>query len=253
MSEGHFGEVRRGWLNTDGERIDVAIKTLKQPDSKVLRKEANIIVMLDHPNILKLVGIVTDSQQPIALLFPFMENGDLYAYVVNHKDRISLNRLLNFSIDIAAGMKYLAWKKIVHRDLAARNCFVDENLNIKVGDFGLSRMIEAEFSVHRLGENSLVPVHHAPDVINGFNEKTDVWSFGRLLFEIFSFGTCSMGDLHMIPDVIVRLMTACQDKQQKNRPTFSDIVQTLKDIGLNKLPIHSSTSPTIHGYVTITE
>lgn len=253
LKQGHFGEVQRGILRADDRRLDVAVKSLKQPDPIALQREAEIIISLDHPNVLLLVGILIDpnTEQPKALLFPFMEYGYLLEYVYLHRHS-PLVQLLKFSIDVSSGMEYLASKHIVHRDLAARNCFVDEFLSVRVGDFGLSRVIEEGNTVHKLTGNSFIPVNHAPDVVEtGFNEATDVWSFGRLLFEIFSFGTCSMGDLHHFPDIIVKLMTACQSERQMDRPTFARIHQILTSIDEKEFRLKMSTVPTVNGYVRI--
>lgn len=176
LNQGHFGEVRRGWLSTGGTSVDVAIKSLKTPNSDTLRREAEIIISLHHDNVLELLGIVidTDTHQSVSVIFPFMANGELLEYLVMKKDRISLIQLLKFSIDVSSGMEYLVSKNIVHRDLAARNCFLDADSVVKVGDFGLSRMIEEGNSVHRHTDNGFIPIHHAPDVLHtGFNEKTD--------------------------------------------------------------------------------
>ena len=127
-------------------------------------------------------------------------------------------------------------------------------MSVNVGDFGLSRMIEEGNTVHKLTGNSFIPVHHAPDVIEtGFNEATDVWSFGRLLFEIFSFGTCSVGDLRLIPDVIIKLMTECQSDLQKDRPTFAKIKETLTGINEKELKLKPSFVPRKTGYVQIVD
>ena len=98
LKQGHFGDVRRGWLSTGGTRVDVAIKSLKTPNSDTLRREAEIIILLHHDNILELLGVVvdTDTHQPVSIIFPFMANGDLLEYLVMRKDRLSLIQLLKF-------------------------------------------------------------------------------------------------------------------------------------------------------------
>lgn len=236
LNQGYFGDVKRGKLVKDSKNIEVAIKSLKRPDPDTLKAELSIIISLDHPNILELIGVVVDktSQQPVSLLFPFVKNGDLLEYLKSKEkshDRPNLKQLLNFAIDIASGMKYLTSLGIVHRDLAARNCFPDNNMVVKVGDFGLSRILDKESLVYELNENSLIPVNHPPDIVRtGFNEATDVWSFGHLLFEIFTFGTCSIVHLHLLPAQVAQVMSACQSREQKDRPTFYAVKSMLTDI-----------------------
>ena len=257
LKQGHFGDVKRGCLKTACKTFDVAIKSLKQPDPEKLKREAEVIIALDHPNILELVGVLIDkdSQLPISLLFPFLENGDLHDYLVANKGttkRPDLKQLLNFAIEISSGMKYLTSQNIVHRDLAARNCFLDNNLVVKVGDFGLSRMLDQVSPTHQFNSSSVIPAYHAPDVIDtGFNEATDVWSFGYLLFEIFTFGTCSLADFHLLPSAISKLMTLCQSKEQKDRPTFFKIKHMLICIDDKDLGLPDTSSRTDEGYITL--
>ena len=259
LKQGHFGDVRRGCLSTNSTGIDVAIKSLKQPDPKALIKEAEIIISLDHPNVLDLLGIVIDkiSHQPVSLLFPFMVNGDLLEYLVirkNSPERPDMKQLLRFAIDISSGMRYLSSNNIVHRDLAARNCFVDRSLQVKVGDFGLSRVLDGHDHAHFLTGNSFIPVHHAPDVLEtGFNEATDVWSFGRVLLEIFTFGSCSICDLNLLPQSVLEIMNTCQARDQKDRPTFTEINHRLITIDERELETRGRISCSSNGYIHIVQ
>lgn len=255
LKQGYFGDVKRGKLVKDSKNIEVAIKSLKQPDPDSLKREANMIVSLDHPNILELIGIVVDrtTKQPVSLLFPFIENGDLLEYLKSKKkshDRPNLKQLLGYSIDVASGMKYLTSLGIVHRDLAARNCFLDKNMVVKVGDFGLSRMLDRESLAHELNSNSLIPANHPPDVVEtGFNEATDVWSFGLLLFEVFTFGTCPPVDLNLLPSQIAQVVSACQSRDQKDRPTFYAVKNLLRNIDGDTLTERQRA--TRNGYVSL--
>lgn len=259
LKQGHFGDVKRGWLSTNSTRIDVAIKSLKQPDPKTLIKEAEIIISLNHPNVLDLLGIVIDriSHQPISLLFPFMVNGDLLEYLVMRKNspqKPNMEQLLRFAIDISSGMGYLSSNNIVHRDLAARNCFVDRSLQIKVGDFGLSRVLDGHDHAHFSTGNSFIPIHHAPDVREtGFNEATDVWSFGRVLLEIFTFGSCSICDLNFLPQPVLGIMSTCQARNQKDRPTFTEIKLRLERIDERELKTRNRISHSSNGYIRIVQ
>lgn len=93
---------------------------------------------LNHENILEMLGVCFDGRVPM-LVLPFMKNGDLLTYLRSENNSPTVLDLLSFALGIGRGMAYLSSKKFVHRDLAARNCMLDENLSIKVGDFGLTR------------------------------------------------------------------------------------------------------------------
>src|ERR1700722_18192098 len=119
--------------------------------------EASIMSKFDHPNVLNLIGLCSDFEGKILIIIPYMCNGDLKSYIRNgninpaHQD--STFNLINFSLQIAKGMSYLVSQKYVHRDLAARNILVDENLNAKVADFGLSRNVYKK-DYYRISEDS---------------------------------------------------------------------------------------------------
>ncbi|KAF5921889.1 hypothetical protein HPG69_013063, partial [Diceros bicornis minor] len=176
---GEFGEVYKGRLKLPGKReIYVAIKTLKAGYSEKQRRdflsEASIMGQFDHPNIIRLEGVVTKSR-PVMIITEFMENGALdsflrrpssgpwhlvfYLTTEAHLDldalcvlpqqndgQFTVIQLVGMLRGIAAGMKYLAEMNYVHRDLAARNILVNSNLVCKVSDFGLSRYLQDDTS-----------------------------------------------------------------------------------------------------------
>lgn len=92
-----------------------------------------------HKNVLTLIGVCLQEDSLPMIILPFMANGDLLTYIRNEANLPTVKHLLYFAIDVGNGMSYLSKLKYVHRDLAARNCMMDENLRIKVADFGLTR------------------------------------------------------------------------------------------------------------------
>ncbi|CAG07681.1 unnamed protein product [Tetraodon nigroviridis] len=150
IGAGEFGEVYKGRLKLPGKReIYVAIKTLKSGYVEKQRRdflsEASIMGQFDHPNIIRLEGVVTKSR-PVMIVTEFMENGALDSFLRQNDGQFTVIQLVGMMRGISAGMKYLSEMNYVHRDLAARNILVNSNLVCKVSDFGLSRYLQEDTS-----------------------------------------------------------------------------------------------------------
>merc|ERR1712135_230287 len=171
--------------------------------------------------------------------------------------------LLRISYQIACGMKYLTTQHFTHRDLAARNCLVGENLLVKISDFGLTRDIYSNEYYKVTGTERLLPVRWmAPESITHgkFTNETDVWSYGVVLWEIFTFGkvpyylrtnkevmeAVSLGH-HLnppegCPDVIKTIVLSCWKLFPNDRIKFSTIVESLSEDNLKKILDTSNSS-----------
>ncbi|XP_074788458.1 muscle, skeletal receptor tyrosine-protein kinase isoform X2 [Athene noctua] len=275
IGEGAFGRVfqaRAPGLLPYEPFTMVAVKMLKEEASADMQadfqREAALMAEFDNPNIVKLLGVCAVGK-PMCLLFEYMAYGDLNEYLRDRSPR-NLCRLVHSSLDtrihlpnplalcctsqlciakqVAAGMAYLSERKFVHRDLATRNCLVGENMVVKIADFGLSRnMYSADY--YKANENDAIPIRWMPPesiFYNRYTTESDVWAYGVVLWEIFSYGMQPYygmaheeviyyvrdGNVLSCPDncplELYNLMRLCWSKLPADRPGFASIHRILE-------------------------
>nr|XP_023023583.1 tyrosine-protein kinase transmembrane receptor Ror-like [Leptinotarsa decemlineata] len=255
LGEGAFGKVYKGELKTKSGKMFVAVKSLKENASAKtqadFQREIELISELKHPNIICLLGVVM-KQEPMCMLFEYMSEGDLHEFLIGNSPEegkcLTHDQFLDMAIQIAQGMEYLSDNHYVHRDLAARNCLVSKDLVVKISDFGLSRdMYSCDY--YRVQSKSLLPVRWMPpeSILYGkFTTESDVWSYGVVLWEIYSYGLQpyygynNQEVISMIrsrkllpcpdacPSYCYALMVECWAEQANRRPNFSEISHRLK-------------------------
>uniref|UniRef100_A0A452EH50 receptor protein-tyrosine kinase n=1 Tax=Capra hircus TaxID=9925 RepID=A0A452EH50_CAPHI len=263
IGEGNFGQVIRAMIKKDGLKMNAAIKMLKEyaseNDHRDFAGELEVLCKLGHhPNIINLLGAcenrgylyIAIEYAPYGNLLDFLrksrvlETDPAFAREHGTASTLSSRQLLRFASDAANGMQYLSEKQFIHRDLAARNVLVGENLASKIADFGLSRGEEV-YVKKTMGR---LPVRWmAIESLNYsvYTTKSDVWSFGVLLWEIVSLGgtpycgmTCAelyeklpqgyrMEQPRNCDDEVYELMRQCWRDRPYERPPFAQIALQL--------------------------
>ncbi|XP_072527200.1 cytoplasmic tyrosine-protein kinase BMX-like isoform X2 [Salminus brasiliensis] len=237
LGSGQFGVVQLGMWKGQHE---VAIKMVKEGcmSSDDFIEEAQIMMKLRHPKLVKLHGVCTE-RFPIYIVTEFMSNGCLLDYLKGHGKELQPPQLLNMCLDVCEAMSYLEDQQFIHRDLAARNCLVDKDLTVKVSDFGMARYVLDDQYTSSAGTK--FPVKwSAPEVLNytKFSSKSDVWAFGVLMWEVYSLGkqpyehydNAQVAERVMqghrlyrpqlATDQIYQVMKACWHEFPEERPNF---------------------------------
>ena len=251
IGEGEFADVCKGILKKDEQRIVVAVKILKLDTSEKNKQdffgEASIMGQFNHPNVIFLYGVTL--AKPIVIITPFMENGSLDDFIRQKENFITIIQQIRICVGVACGMEYLTKIGFVHRDLAARNVLIDSEWTPKICDFGLSR--ETEEDLYNVKSGGKIPLRWtAPEAIayRRFNEASDVWSFGVLVWEVTSFGRVPYAGIditdllekvqdgyrlekpYLCPDPLYNLMLSCWQSNARLRPTFCEVLITLNSL-----------------------
>ncbi|XP_072027836.1 tyrosine-protein kinase SYK-like [Amphiura filiformis] len=258
IGKGNFGSVLKGTYKMQGRLIPVAVKTLKTesgiPNSKPeIIKEAEIMAGLDHPHIVRMIGICEGAE--MMLVLELAELGPLHKYLKKHTD-MSIRNVLELMLQVARGMQYLEEEaNFVHRDLAARNVLLVDETFAKISDFGMSKALGLDSQYYVAETAGKWPLKwYAPECIYRFrfSSKSDVWSYGVTLWEALSYGKKPYANMkgqelmqyiekdqrlhkpERCPEEVYELMRSCWLFNANDRPTFRDIVRQMTEI-LSKL------------------
>ncbi|KAG6782744.1 hypothetical protein POTOM_012158 [Populus tomentosa] len=247
IGRGSYAAVRRGIWNGS----DVAVKIYfgnqyKEETLQDYQKEIDIMKRLRHPNVLLFMGAVY-SPERIAIVTEFLPRGSLFKTLHKNSPALDMRRSLKMALDVARGMNYLHHRNppIVHRDLKSSNLLVDKNWTVKVGDFGLSKWMNATFLTAKSGRGT--PQWMAPEVLRNepSNEKSDVFSFGVILWELMavSIPWVKLNSLQVVGVVgfmdrrlelpesldpkVASIINDCWRSDPEQRPSFEEIIQRM--------------------------
>ncbi|XP_051775040.1 ephrin type-A receptor 7-like isoform X1 [Erpetoichthys calabaricus] len=265
ISTGEFGEVCRGCLKLPSKReLPVAIKTLRagcsDKQKRIFLTEASIMGQFDHPNIVRLEGVITRGNTMMTVI-EFMSNGVLDSFLRKHEGQFTAIQLLGMLCGIASGMKYLTEMGYIHKSLAAHKILVNSNLACKVSGFRPSQeeKIEAVYTTMQRGKSTVLWT--APEAIqyHRFTSASDVWSFGIVMWEVMSYGERPYWDMSNqdvfkaiedgfrlpapmnCPLPLHQLMLDCWQKDRDERPKFAQIHSILNKMVRNPESIKTST------------
>ncbi|XP_034467474.1 focal adhesion kinase 1-like isoform X12 [Hippoglossus hippoglossus] len=252
IGEGQFGDVHQGvYISPENPALSVAVKTCKNSTSDSVREkflqEALTMRQFDHPNIVKLMGVITEN--PVWIIMELCTLGELRSFLQVRKYSLDLATLILYSHQLSTALAYLESKRFVHRDIAARNVLVSTVDCVKLGDFGLSRYME-DSSYYKASKGKLPIKWMAPESINfrRFTTASDVWMFGVCMWEILMYGIKPFQGVKnndvigriengerlamppQCPPTLYSLMTKCWSYDPSKRPRFTELKTQLSTI-----------------------
>ncbi|CAI8044869.1 Tyrosine-protein kinase SRK3 (Fragment) [Geodia barretti] len=288
IGEGAFGEVYlaevTGVPGFQNQTMEVAVKQLRLSDfiarhghhsqqMEDFLREAKEMSKVDYPYVIKLLAVCT-LDYPMLLIEEFMNNGDLLGILKDNRPSMPLPAQLNFAFQVSDGMRYLADElSCVHRDLAARNILVHQDdsefMHTKIADFGLSRHLYSDMYKHQGTKPRPLPAKWMALeslMYFTFTTKSDVWSYGVLLWEIMTMGRSpypgvenrelleqieekglKLSKPKLCPPEIYEVILDCTQHQPDERPTFGELKDTMAEFFTQAMEgkmTHPKESPT---------
>jgi len=211
-------------------------------------KEINIISNLRHPNVVLYIGASINKSE-YYMISEFIPRGSLFDYIHVQKNKLSESEQLSIAYETAIALRYLHSRKICHCDMKSSNILLDENMKIKVSDFGLSRLkniFSGNENKGRIGTSHWMP----PEIMKAqkYEESSDVFSYGMIMWEIITneipyYGLTPnqiiglVGDCRKIVEVpkfgnpaLTKLIKNCLIYEPERRPNFDHIIKYLDGV-----------------------
>lgn len=281
LGSGNFGVVWRGTLasseTTSGSPMRVAVKELHsgaglEEEAKFLL-ECQLMVALRHEGLVTMIGICAEASPPW-LILEYMAGGDLRSQLLRYRNvaevaagpkpsTVKPYDVCHIAVQVAGGLAYLEANRIVHRDLACRNLLVGSSLrSVKVGDYGLSRILAQNVDYYRKTSHSQLPVRWmAPESIERqrWTSRSDVWSYAVTMWEVAALGHVPHGALDTVGVVrailqgvplerpllctkpLYEMLLDCWHVDPVQRPSFEQLFGRVKKL-LNEMPREDKTS-----------
>ncbi|XP_043946567.1 tyrosine-protein kinase JAK2-like [Protopterus annectens] len=271
LGKGNFGSVELCRYDPLGDNTGdlVAVKKLQHSTTEHMRafeREIEILKSLHNDFIVKYKGVCYSvGRRNLRLIMEYLPNGSLRDYLQKNKEHLDHNKLLLYAVQICKGMEYLGCNRYVHRDLATRNILVVNDVHVKIGDFGLAKILPQDKEYYKVREPGESPIFwYAPESLsdNKFSRESDIWSFGVVLYELFTYNEKRrsppieflrmMGFEKQIqivtnllellksnqrlptpagcPVEVYSLMMNCWSYNPEQRPKFGDLTQKIENI-----------------------
>jgi serine/threonine protein kinase/O-acetyl-ADP-ribose deacetylase (regulator of RNase III) len=257
LARGSFGLVCEARHTTTHELVAIKRLACNVSDPRFKQsfdREVQIMATVRHPAVLTLHGytpFVQDSDKPPSILTPFMSQGSLDAMLKLEREGKApsgwnLTRKQIVLLGVASGMMFMREHRIIHRDLKPQNILLDDNLEPKIGDFGLSKFVECG-ATRKQTMHDGTPICMAPEIFDGkdFDFKAEVYAFGVVMYMVVTGlepfpdaktpwaipSKVTAGERPKIPEStpspFAELIRECWHQGPERRPEFKEIVARL--------------------------
>ena len=235
LGQGSFGAAYKV-LNEENNNIyvikKILLKSAKEEEIKEIKNEAEILSSLNSENIVKYYDSFTDNES-FNIIMEFCEGLDLRKFINEHKksnDFIKKDIIYHIILEISNGIKEIHKKNLVHRDLKPDNIFLNADLKVKIGDFGIAKKLNNANEYAKTHTGTML--YMAPEIINGekYNNKVDIWALGCIIHELCTLNFCF--ESQSLTDLIKKINQSQHEKI--NQKLYGEDMQNLIDSLLNK-------------------
>lgn len=234
IGEGAYGRAILCKAKSDNSLVvikEIALSNMSAQEQREAWKETKVLSLLSHPNIISYRGCFMEKNC-LHIVMEYADGGDLFLQIQSAKNKhFEENQILEWFVQICLALKHVHDRKILHRDIKCQNIFLTKKGLIKMGDFGIAKILDhtSQLSKTAIG----TPYYLSPEICQGkaYNMKSDVWSLGCVLYELctlqHAFDSKCMNGL---------IMKILRSKQKPIPFTYSQNLRNLVDSLLQKDP-----------------
>ena len=236
LGRGAQGSVILVRRKTDGSEMvlkRIFVDEHSGEEREEVTNEIKVLSMLNHPNIVSYYGSFhSDGDSIINVVMEYADGGSLFHHIQRAKAPFPESQILSYAVQLLLALQHMHSKNILHRDMKSRNIFLTKSGTIKLGDFGLSKIMNsnASFASSAVG----TPYYMSPELCRGkpYNQKSDIWAVGCVLYELTTFRHAF--DATNLPALVMNIVSRDYDpvREQSYSKEFKEFI----GLCLRKIP-----------------